>query len=57
MPHRFRRWIVQQNVEHFRELLRDETDPSHRETLERLIREEEAKLGPPVEDYWPRPRY
>ncbi|HTQ34446.1 MAG TPA: hypothetical protein VMI30_09765 [Stellaceae bacterium] len=56
MPHRLRRWIVQHNVDHFRELLRDETDPAHRETLERLIREEEATLSQPLEDYWPGPR-
>ena len=54
MPARMRRWIVEQNVRHWRELLKDETDLAQRETLERLIRDEEAKLRQPLEDYWPR---
>ena len=54
MPARMRRWIVEQNVRHWRELLKDETDLAQRETLERLIRDEEAKLSQPLEDYWPR---
>ena len=55
MPGRLRRWIVEHNVRHWRELLEDEPDPQQRETLERLIREEQAKLNQPLEDYWPRP--
>jgi hypothetical protein len=37
--------VARFNIEHFRTLLERETDPSKRQTLERLLAEEEAKLA------------
>ena len=36
--------IAKLNIEHFRRLLASETDPVKRETVARLLAEEEAKL-------------
>ena len=38
------RFIINLNLQHFRELLAHETDRAHRAVLERLITEEQAKL-------------
>ena len=35
--------LVQLNIERFRRLLNDMTDPNRRRTIEKLLREEEAK--------------
>jgi len=44
-------WAVARlNIEHYRRLLADETDAARRQTILRLLSEEEAKLaalGPP----------
>jgi hypothetical protein len=39
------KFVANQNIQHFRELLARETDPRQRELLQRMIREEEAKLA------------
>ena len=36
--------IAELNVEHYQRLLATETDPKKRDTIERLLAEEEAKL-------------
>ncbi len=36
--------IAQRNIEHYRNQLREETDPTKRDALARLLAEEEAKL-------------
>jgi hypothetical protein len=38
------RFVIRQNIEHFRAMLQQTTDPERRRTLERLLLEEEAKL-------------
>jgi hypothetical protein len=38
------RFVAQHNIEHFRELIAKETDQGKRQTLRRLLAEEEAKL-------------
>jgi len=45
------REIIELNIEHFRKLLKTETDPLRRETIAKLLAEEEAKLAdlPPRE--------
>ena len=50
MPARLHRWIAEQNVRHWRELLENETDAAQREMLARLIEEEEAKLKQSLEE-------
>lgn len=40
------RAVAHLNVEHFRRLLADETDGARRQTILRLLAEEEAKLAP-----------
>jgi hypothetical protein len=37
--------VADLNIEHFRKLLAVETDPAKRQTIERLLAEEEAKLA------------
>jgi hypothetical protein len=37
--------VADLNIEHFRKLLAAETDPVKRQTIERLLTEEEAKLA------------
>ena len=49
MPARLRRWIAEQNIRHWREMLKDEPDGVQRKTLAQLIDEEEAKLKVPSE--------
>jgi hypothetical protein len=39
------RKVAQLNIEHFRKMLAEETDPAKRRTLTRLLAEEEAKLA------------
>jgi hypothetical protein len=39
------RTVANLNIEHFRKLLSTETDPVKRQTIERLLAEEEAKLA------------
>jgi hypothetical protein len=39
------RWIIVLNIEHYRELLKSETDNVKRRTVTRLLAEEEAKLA------------
>ena len=41
------RTVARLNIEHFRRLLAQETDESRRQTLLRLLAEEEAKLTDP----------
>ena len=41
------RSVARLNVEHYRRLLANETDESRRQTLTRLLAEEEAKLAKP----------
>jgi hypothetical protein len=36
--------VIRLNIEHFKKLLENETDESKRQTLMRLLAEEEAKL-------------
>ena len=44
-----KRFVMRQNIEHYRALL--ETDPSQRCMIEKLLREEEAKLKKYDEDH------
>jgi hypothetical protein len=37
--------VADLNIEHFKKLLAAETDPVKRQTIERLLAEEEAKLA------------
>jgi len=39
------RTIIELNIKHYRNLLKSETDASKRQTIERLLAEEEAKLA------------
>lgn len=39
------RTIIELNIRHYRELLERETDASKRETIAKLLAEEEAKLA------------
>jgi hypothetical protein len=39
------RTVADLNIAHFRKLLSTETDPAKRQTIERLLAEEEAKLA------------
>jgi hypothetical protein len=39
------RTIIELNIKHYRDLLKNETDASKRQTIERLLAEEEAKLA------------
>ena len=39
------RTVADLNITHFRKLLADETDPVKRQTIDRLLAEEEAKLA------------
>jgi hypothetical protein len=42
--------VAELNIEHYKRLLSAETDPKKRETIERLLAEEEAKLRKINED-------
>ncbi len=37
--------VAHLNIQHFKRLLDSETDPGRRQTIERLLAEEEAKLA------------
>ena len=39
-----KRFIIRQNIEHYRALLDSTTDPSQRRSIEQLLHGEEAKL-------------
>ncbi len=39
------RTVARLNIQHFRKILESETDPAKRQTIERLLAEEEAKLA------------
>jgi len=39
------RTIIELNIKHYRDLLKSETDASKRQTIERLLAEEETKLA------------
>jgi hypothetical protein len=39
------RTVAKLNIEHYRRLLAEETDAARRQTLQRLLAEEEAKLA------------
>jgi hypothetical protein len=41
------RTVARLNIEHYRRLLATETDESRRQTLQKLLAEEEAKLADP----------
>lgn len=45
------RFVIRQNIEHHRALLDITTDPSQRCAIEKLLREEEAKLKKCDEDH------
>lgn len=38
------RFVIRQNIEHYRELLKITRDPTERRRIEKLLFEEEAKL-------------
>ena len=39
-----KRFVIRQNIEHYRAMLIITTDPAQRARIEKLLREEEAKL-------------
>lgn len=39
------RFVVRQNIQHFKDLLAHESDADRRALIERMIAEEQAKLG------------
>ncbi len=39
-----RRFVIRQNIEHYRAMLTVTTDPAQRVQIEKLLHEEEAKL-------------
>ena len=45
-----KRFVLRQNIEHFRALLNLTTDPEQRETIKKLLLDEEAKLKKYDED-------
>jgi hypothetical protein len=38
------RFVIRQNIEHYRAMLKSITDPTERRRIENLLREEEVKL-------------
>lgn len=38
------RFVIRQNIEHYRAILKITTDPAERRRIENVLREEEAKL-------------
>jgi hypothetical protein len=44
------RFVARQNMEHYMELLKITADPAKRGAMEKLLLEEEAKLGRAEED-------
>ena len=45
------RFVIRQNIEHYREMLKTTTDPARRAAIEKLLREEEPKLKKYDEDH------
>jgi hypothetical protein len=45
-----KRFVIRQNIEHYRALLGVTTDPSQRPSIEQLLHDEEAKLKEYDED-------
>jgi hypothetical protein len=45
------RFVHRQNIEHFQEMLKALTDPAQRETIRKLLAEEEAALRKAEEEY------
>jgi hypothetical protein len=45
------RSVARLNVEHYRKLLAQETDETRRQTIMRLLAEEEAKLKSPTDQH------
>ena len=44
-------FVIRQNIEHYRAMLKVTTDPERREVMEKLLCEEEAKLKKYDEDH------
>ncbi len=44
-------FVIRQNIEHYRAMLKVTTDLEHRGVIEKLLREEEAKLKKYDEDH------
>jgi hypothetical protein len=44
------RFVIRQNIEHYRAMLKQTTDPVRRRTIQKLLLEEEAKLKKNDED-------
>jgi hypothetical protein len=44
-------YVARQNIEHYRAILKNTTDPEKRRLLEKLLLEEEAKLKKYDEDH------
>ena len=45
------RFVIRQNIEHYPELLKITSDPAERQRIEKLLRDEEAKLKKYDEDH------
>jgi hypothetical protein len=45
------RFVHRQNIEHYREMLKTITDPIQRETIKKLLAEEEAALRKAEEEH------
>ena len=45
------RFVIRQNIEHYPELLKITSDPAKRQRIEKLLRDEEAKLKKYDEDH------
>ncbi len=45
------RFVIRQNIEHYREMLKITTDPEQRRQIEKLLLEQEAKLKKYDEDH------
>ena len=45
------RFVLRQNIEHYRAMLKNTTDPKRRQLIEKLLFEEEAKLKKYEEDH------
>ena len=50
-----KRFVIRQNIEHYRALLDVTAAPSERRSIEQLLREEEAKLKKYDEDHTKKP--
>ena len=45
------RFVIRQNIEHYREMLKMTTDPARLAQIEKLLRDEEIKLKKYEEDH------